>query len=66
MDYIKAIENATNKKAIKKYLPMQLGDVPKTAATTDALEKWVDFKPNTSIEDGIEKFVKWYRDYYQI
>lgn len=66
MDYIGALENAIGKKAIKKFLPMQPGDVPNTAADTSALERWIDFKPNTTVQYGISKFVKWYRDYYRV
>jgi len=45
-------------------LPIQLGDVPATYADVDDLKKDVGFKPSTSIEDGIKKFVDWYRGYY--
>ena len=44
---------------------MQAGDVPVTYADVDALVEDVGFKPNTSIEVGIERFIKWYRSYYQ-
>ena len=64
MTYIEAIEEATNKKAIKEYLPMQPGDVPKTEANTSLLEEWIDFKPNTPIQKGINKFVSWFKNYY--
>ncbi len=64
MKYIEAIEEATNKKAIKEYLPMQPGDVPKTEANTSLLEEWIDFKPNTPIQEGINKFVSWFKNYY--
>jgi len=64
MTYIEAIEKATNKKAIKKYMPMQPGDVERTEANTESLEKWINFKPNTSIDDGVKKFVDWYREHY--
>ena len=65
MTYIEAIEEATNKKAIKIYLPMQPGDVQKTEANTSSLEEWIDFKPNTPITKGINKFVRWYKNYYE-
>jgi UDP-glucuronate 4-epimerase len=45
-------------------LPLQLGDVPDTYADVEGLIKDVGYKPSTSIEVGIESFVKWYRDYY--
>ena len=66
MDFIKAIEKATNKTADKEFLPMQPGDVPATSADTSALEKWIGFKPQTSVDDGIQNFIKWYRSYYKI
>ena len=65
MDYILEIERAIGKKAIKKYLPMQSGDVKATFADATKLEKWINFKPNTSIKNGVSKFVDWYKDYYK-
>ena len=65
-EYIEALEEALNIKAQKEYLPMQLGDVPKTAADTAYLEDWIDFKPNTDIREGIQHFIEWYRDFYKI
>ena len=44
---------------------MQLGDVESTAAKTDLLENWINFKPSTSIETGVRKFAKWYLNYYK-
>ena len=64
MDYINEIEEALGKKAIKEYLPMQPGDVKATFADTSKLENWINFKPNTSIKNGVAKFVKWYKFYY--
>ena len=66
MDYITALESSLNKKAIKNLMPMQPGDVPATSASTELLSQWIDFKPRTSISEGIEKFVNWYNDYYNI
>lgn len=66
MRFIKALEAAVGKEAEKEYLDMQPGDVIRTYADTTDLEKEINFKPNTSIEDGIEKFVSWYKDYYNI
>lgn len=66
MDYIGALEKAIGKEAIKEFLPLQLGDVPNTAADTAALEKWINFKPNTPVQHGVTQFVNWYRDYYQV
>ena len=65
MDYIHQIERAVGKKALKKYLPMQPGDVKATFADTSKLENWINFKPNTSIENGVSKFVEWYKAYYK-
>ena len=65
MDYIYEIERAIGKKAIKEYLPMQPGDVKATSADTSKLENWINFKPNTSIKDGVNKFVQWYKEYYR-
>ncbi len=65
-DFIAAIEKALGKKAIKELLPMQPGDVPATYADVDALVQDVGFKPATRLEDGIEKFIQWYRRYYQV
>ncbi|WP_198334966.1 NAD-dependent epimerase [Psychrobacter namhaensis] len=62
--FITAIESACKKKAQENLLPMQAGDVPITYADVDELINDIDFKPNTSIENGISKFVGWYRDYY--
>ena len=64
--YIETIEKKLGKKAIKELLPMQPGDVEATAADTKLLEDWIGFKPNTSIDDGINKFVDWYKIYYKI
>lgn len=65
LDFIAYLENAFGIKAQKEYLPMQAGDVKATFADTAALEAWVGFKPNTDLALGVEKFVRWYRSYYQ-
>lgn len=62
--FITAIESACGKKAKENLLPMQAGDVPITYADVDELINEIDFKPNTSIEEGISNFVEWYKDYY--
>ena len=64
--YIETIEKNLCKKAIKQLLPMQPGDVKATSANTKLLEEWIGFKPNTTIEDGVNKFVNWYKIYYGI
>ena len=45
---------------------MQMGDVRSTEANTELLESWIGFKPNTSIESGINSFVDWYKEFYKI
>lgn len=62
--YISALENSLGMKAEHNLMPMQPGDVPATWADSSELMSEVGFKPSTSIEDGIESFVQWYREYY--
>jgi UDP-glucuronate 4-epimerase len=62
--FIEAIESALGVKAQRNLLPMQPGDVPATYANIDDLIRDVGFRPQTSIEDGVAKFVEWYRGYY--
>ena len=64
LDFIRCLESALGKSAIKKLLPMQPGDVPATYASTQALREWVGFAPSTPLAEGIESFVRWYREYY--
>jgi len=64
MRFIEIIEETLGKKAEKKLLPMQPGDVRATAADVDALSQAVGFEPSTPIEEGIRRFVDWYRRYY--
>ncbi len=64
--FIEVLERCLGKQAIKNYLPLQGGDVVCTFADIDALEQAVGYRPATSIEAGISKFVSWYRDYYRI
>lgn len=64
--FISVIEDKIGKKAKKNYMEMQPGDVLRTYADVSDLEKDIAFKPSTSIEEGIEKFVSWYKDYYNI
>ena len=65
-DFIAAIESAVGKPAIQEMLPMQPGDVQATYADVSALEAWTGFKPATSINDGVGRFVAWYRDYFKV
>jgi len=64
MKFIEALESALGREAKKEFLDMQPGDVLKTYADVSDLEEAIDFKPSTSIEKGLENFVKWYRNYY--
>ena len=66
MDYIHALEKNLSKKANINFLPLQPGDVPDTYASVDNLKKQFNYKPSTSIDEGVSKFVKWYKEYYQI
>ncbi len=63
MDYISAIEDALSLKGAYEFLPMQLGDVEKTAANSGNLRDIIDFSLKTDIKIGINKFVDWYREY---
>ena len=64
MHFIETIENALGKKAIKNMVDMQAGDVKVTSADTSELNQWVNFRPNTSIKEGVKRFVDWYKNYY--
>ena len=66
MHMIAVLENALGKKAEKEMLPMQPGDVLATYADIDPLVADVGFRPETSIEDGVARFVEWYREYYGV
>ena len=66
MDYIETLEDALGKKAEKNLLPLQPGDVPDTYADVQDLINDVGYKPETTIQEGIGNFVKWYRDYYKV
>jgi len=66
MDYIKALENTLGKKANINFLPLQPGDVQDTYANIDNLKEQFNYKPSTSVINGVTNFVKWYRDYYQV
>lgn len=66
MEFIEAIEEKVGKKAIKNFMPLQAGDVPATYADVEDLYKNIEFRPETSIKDGVGKFVDWYIDYYKI
>ena len=66
MYFIECLEKAIGKEAKKEYLPMQMGDVYQTYADVDDLIKDFNFKPQTPIDEGLRRFVKWYKEYYGI
>ena len=65
-DFIRAIENTLQKKAIINNLPMQIGDVQKTLSNSTLLKNLTNFSPDTDYKDGIKKFIDWYRSFYDI
>jgi UDP-glucuronate 4-epimerase len=66
IDFIEAIEKALGKKIEKKFLPLQAGDVPATYANVDDLVRDMDYKPSTSVQQGIDNFVYWYRKFFNV
>ena len=66
MRYIELIEQCLGRKATMKLLPLQVGDVPDTWADIDDLARDVGYAPATPVEVGIERFVRWYREYYRV
>ena len=64
MDYIQALEKALGRKATLELLPMQDGDVPATQADVSALESDFGYRPQVAVEEGVKRFVEWYRSYY--
>jgi UDP-glucuronate 4-epimerase len=66
LDFIGAIEKALGMTAEKRLLPLQDGDVPATYANTDLLNDWVGFVPGTPVQEGVNRFIAWYRDYYKV
>jgi len=66
MDYIEALEKTLEKKAKINFLPLQPGDVPDTYANVENLNKKFNYKPTTSVTQGVSAFVKWYKEYYKI
>jgi UDP-glucuronate 4-epimerase len=65
-DFIATIEGAIGRKAIRRDLPMQPGDVKATWASTDLLEQLTGFRPGTPLSVGVPAFVAWYRDYHRV
>jgi len=66
MKFIEVLEDCLGMKALKNFLPLQAGDVPATYADVNELINDVGFNPATSVEEGITRFVEWYREYYRV
>jgi UDP-glucuronate 4-epimerase len=66
MHVVSLLEREFGRAAVKEMLPMQPGDVPATYADIDDLAHDIGFKPSTTIEDGIKRFARWYRDYHKL
>jgi UDP-glucuronate 4-epimerase len=66
MRYIEVLEECLGKKAEKDFMPLQMGDVPATYADIDDLARDFGFHPRTSVEEGISRFVRWYREYFGV
>jgi len=66
LDFIEAIEDVLGKKAIRNYMPMQMGDVAATWADASLLQSLTGYRPQTNFRDGIARFVDWYREYYNV
>lgn len=64
LDFVEAIEEELGQKAIRNYMPMQLGDVPATWADASLLQNLTGYRPHTPVREGVAQFVKWYRDYH--
>lgn len=64
MDFIREIENQLDRRAKKRMLPLQPGDVPRTWADVDDFFKYTDFKPQVGVEEGIQNFIDWYKSYF--
>ncbi|PTR06518.1 hypothetical protein C8J28_14913, partial [Cereibacter azotoformans] len=63
LDFVEAIEESLGRRAIRNYMPMQLGDVPATWADAGLLHRLTGYRPQTDVREGIARFVAWYRDY---
>jgi UDP-glucuronate 4-epimerase len=66
LHYIDVLERCLGREAEKTLLPLQPGDVPDTYADVSDLVEQLDYKPDTSVEDGVARFVDWYRGYYGV
>ncbi|MFC6465175.1 NAD-dependent epimerase [Marinilactibacillus sp. GCM10026970] len=65
LDFVETLEENLGVEAVKEFLPMQPGDVQATYADISDLNRETNFEPSTTIEQGLSKFVKWYKDYYK-
>mgnify|MGYP006307536621 CR=1 FL=1 len=65
MYFIKCIEKSLEKNSMKNMMPMQPGDVPLTYADTSKAEKLLGYKPKVSIEEGVKRFVDWFKEYHK-
>ncbi len=63
LDFIEAIEHSLGRRAIRNYMPMQVGDVPATWADAGLLQRLTGYRPQTDVREGIARFVDWYRDW---
>ena len=66
LDFINAIEDSLDIKAVKELLPLQPGDVLDTHANVEDLIEQFDYQPSTTIQNGVRRFVDWYRNYYKV
>lgn len=66
MRYIEAVESSLDLKGKYKMMDIQPGDVPATHADTSALEEYIGFKPHTTVEEGVSRFISWYKEYYKL
>ena len=66
LDFVEAIEDVLGKKAMRNYMPMQMGDVPATWADASLLQNLTGYRPQTDFRNGIARFVEWYREYYNV
>ena len=66
MRYIEAVESSLGVKGKYNMMDIQPGDVPATHADTTALEEYIGFKPQTTVEEGVSRFISWYKDYYKL
>jgi UDP-glucuronate 4-epimerase len=64
MKFISCLEEQMGMQAIKEFHPLQAGDVEETAADNSAIKEWINFEPNTSLENGIKRFTSWFKNYY--